>query len=275
MHQFYGLLRQLGSQLGNLEPHDGQFLLNCRIADKEIEAASLERLRKLARVVRGQKDERAMHGGQSAQFRHADLKVTQYFKQKGFKLSIGAVDLVDQQHGGRLVEDRFEQGALKQKAHGEEDIFLIGQAVCRICQRIGPCQRLLQLIAQQLGVEQLFGILPLIQRLGFVQPFIALKADQLAARRRGYALGQFGLAHACRPFQQQRLAQLVSQKYGCPNFVVGDVLLLAQRIFHLRRGIKRLRHAHRELSHWSSAPYAPGQLTESWRECTSARELCK
>ena len=112
---------------------------------------------------------------------------------------------------GCLAQNGLEQRALEQKTHGEEDIFFLGQTVGGVGQRRRVGERFLQFVAQQLGVEQLLGVFPLVERLGFVQSFVTLQADQLAAGGAGDGLGQFSLADARRPFGQQWFAQLLAR----------------------------------------------------------------
>ena len=70
---------------------------------------------------------------------------------------------------------------------------------------------LADLVAQDLRVEQLLGVLPLVERLGLVEPFVALQADQLGGERGGERLGQLGLADAGRPLDEDRLLHAVGE----------------------------------------------------------------
>ena len=95
---------------------------------------------------------------------------------------------------------------MEEETHREKDIFFQGEPVGSIRQAGGPGQGILQFVAQQLGVEQLLGIFPLVERFGFVQPFITLETDQLPTSGAGNRFCQLRLAHARRAFGQERLA---------------------------------------------------------------------
>ena len=79
--------------------------------DPVVDAAPLERVVQLARAVRGQDHDRALLGGDRADLGDRDLEVGEQLEQEGLELAVGAVDLVDQQHGRHdvVVLDRVEQ----------------------------------------------------------------------------------------------------------------------------------------------------------------------
>ena len=66
--------------------------------------------------------------------------------------------------------------------------------------------------------QQLARIVPLVQRLGGVDPVVALQPDQRRVEHRGQRLGGLGLAHPGLPLQQQRLreAEAEEQRGGQP-----------------------------------------------------------
>ncbi len=193
---------------------------------KMVQAAAFECFAQLAGVVAGQQHQRAVHRAERPKLGHAHLEIAQHFQQKCFELGIRPVDLVDQQDGRLLAQDGFQQRALQQKAHREEDIFLLRQPVGGSSQAFDPGKGLLQLIAQQLGVQELLGVFPLVERLGLIQPFVALQADQLAPGGAGDGFGQLGLAYARRAFRQQRFAQLLAEEHDRGDFIAGNILLL-------------------------------------------------
>ena len=79
------------------------------------------------------------------------------------------------------------------------------QPVQRAGQRFGAAlEDLPKLVLENLGVEKLLGVFPFVQRLGFVEPFIALHADHLEPAPGRQRLGQFGLADAGGAFHQNR-----------------------------------------------------------------------
>ena len=106
------------------------------------------------------------------------------FQQQRFELGIRLVDLVDQQHAaGRLLQ-RLQQRPRLDEFLGEEHVAEIVQLLQRRMQRLGAAEHFAELVLQDLRVEQLLGVFPLIQRLGLVEAFVALQADQLHVRAR-------------------------------------------------------------------------------------------
>ena len=174
-----------------------------------------------------------MIGGERAQLGDADLEVAQNLEEERFELGIGAVDFVDEEDDGLVAEDGLQEGALQEEAHREEDVFLVGEAVGGFGEGAGAGEGLLKLIAEQLGVQELLGVLPFVERFGLVEAFVALQTDEGTAERTGDGFGQFGFADAGGPFGEQRFAELLRQVDCCGDFVIGDVLLAAERVFGL------------------------------------------
>ena len=85
----------LGSRIAQLE-------LLVREVDVEVQAAALERVGHLARVVRGEDHERHVLRLDRAELGHAHLEVREHLEQERLELRVGLVDLVDQQQR-RLV----------------------------------------------------------------------------------------------------------------------------------------------------------------------------
>ena len=156
------------------------------------------------------------------------LEVAQDLEQERLELGVRLVDLVDQQHDriGRI--DRLQQRPRQDEAIREEHVVLGGQAVDRFRQRRRAVGHLADLVLEDLGVEQLLGVLPLVERLGFVEALVALQADQPGAGARGDDLGELGLADAGRPLDEQRLAELRGQEDHGGDVVVADVFLLGE-----------------------------------------------
>ena len=90
-------------------------------------------------------------------------------EQERLEVVVGAVDLVDQQHGGprARVLERRQQRPADQVLGAEEP--LLGE---RLAARLGEPDR-----------EQLARVVPLVQRLGGVDPLVALQADQRRVER--------------------------------------------------------------------------------------------
>jgi hypothetical protein len=101
---------------------------------------------------------------------------------------------------------RFAQRPRFDEFLGEEHVAEIMQLVQRGMQRCSTPQHLTELVLQDLCVEQLLGVFPLIQRLGFIKAFIALQTDQLLAAPMRDRFGKLGLADAGGPLDQDRLS---------------------------------------------------------------------
>src|SRR3989304_7319470 len=138
---------------------------------------------------------------QGAEFGYADLKVAEHFQEKRLELGVGAVDFIDQQQHWLRRKDRLKQRSRQEKAQGEEDILLRGDAVGSFGQGSGVPKQIVKLVTQELRVEHLLGVLPLIERLRLIQALVTLKADELPPGCRGPGLAEFCLPHAGRAFR--------------------------------------------------------------------------
>jgi len=95
-----------------------------------------------------------------------------------------------------------------------------------------------QLVLEQLRVQQLLAVFPLVQGLGFVQAFVTLHSDQGHVEDLGHALGQFGLSDTGRAFDQDRLFQVESQIDRGRDFAAGNVVDRSQALRQAVDGIK-------------------------------------
>ena len=151
------------------------------------------------------------------------LVVGEDLQQEGLELLVGLVHLVDQQHRALRLAQRAQQRARLEEALGEEQVAEAVQLLERGVQAGFLAQRGAEAVLQDLGVEELLAVLPLVQRLALVQALVALHADQRQAEPGGGGLRQLGLADAGRAFDQDRLAQVVGEKDGGRGLPVGDV----------------------------------------------------
>src|SRR5207237_10594007 len=137
-------------------------LLERWIVDPEVEAAAAQRIREVAGPIRSQDDVRTFWSPDGAELRHGDLEVGKNLEEERLELLVGAVDLVAQQHGrASRVRDRLQQRALEQERLGEDLRFRL---------RDGSAVALLQT-----DVEELLGVVPLVERGRSVEPRVALQ----------------------------------------------------------------------------------------------------
>ncbi len=163
------------------------------------QATALQRLGELAGRVGRQQRERAPHSGDRAHFGDRHLVVAEHFQQQTLDLDVGLVDLVDQQHGGFGPTDRDQQRAGQQELLGED-------VVAGLLPRLGALTRR--------DAQQLLRVVPLVERPRLVDALVALQPDQPGAGGLRDRLGELGLAHAGRTFDQQRLAEPIRQVDG-------------------------------------------------------------
>jgi hypothetical protein len=121
-----------------------------------------------------------------------DRRLGQQLEQERLELVVGAVHLIDQQHGRARarVQQRGEQRPRQQVLAGEQ-VLVLDPLAGRLGQPDG---------------EQLARVVPLVQRLVGGDALIALQADQRGVDRGGQGLGGLGLAHPGSP----------SSRIGCP-----------------------------------------------------------
>jgi len=85
-------------------------------------------------------------------------------------------------------------------------------------------------------LENLPRIVPLVDRVRDVEPFIALEPDQIGVERRGDGGRQRGLADAGFTFEEERAMQAQRQEDGNGEAVVGDVVLRGQTLLQVLDG---------------------------------------
>ncbi len=114
----------------------------------------------------------------------------------------------------------------------------------RVANRLRARHDLGELLLEDLGVEELLRVLPLVERLGLVEPLVTLQSDQLASGRGGDDLRQLGLAHAGGTFDQDRLLELLGEEHHGGDLLVADVALLAEALLDVVHGIEHSVHSH-------------------------------
>ena len=223
-------------QSGLLRAHDLEFPFGGRVVQEQVQTAPLQRGRQVPGVVRGQDHVRRVLGRERADLGNRDLVLAEQFQQHRLQGLVGPVDLVDQQHDRILGSHRLQQRARGQEPVGEEHALLGADPLHRLAQIGGVGDDLADLLPQDLGVEQLLAVVPLVECLGLVLTFVALQPQQPPAGGGGENLGQLGLPDPGRPLDQQRFVQPGLQEHGGGQALVGDVTLSGERLAHLLYG---------------------------------------
>jgi hypothetical protein len=193
----------------------------------EVEAAPLQRLGQLTGVVRREEHEGDLVRRDRAQFRNGHLVVGQDLQQERLGLDLDTVDLVDQQDDRLVGPDRLEQRTGEEELL-REDVIVDGRP------RIG--------VAVGLDAQQLFLVVPLVERLGLVEPLVALQADQPTIGHLGDRLGELRLASARRPFDEHRLAEPVGEEGNAGDPLVGQIVDVTQAVAHLLDTLETVTH---------------------------------
>ena len=166
-----------------------------------------------------------------------DLEIAEDFQQQGFELGIRLVDFVDQQHAAGGLLQRLQQRPRFDEFLGEEHVAEIVQLLERGVKRFGAAEHFAELVLQDLGVQKLLGVFPLIERLGLVQPLVALQADHLQSAPRRDRLRKLGLADAGWALDQDRLFDLLGEIDRGRDLPARNIALRGEAAFHcLDRG---------------------------------------
>src|SRR3954468_5095345 len=107
-------------ELRGVEPDDLKLVLERRVVEPQVQAAALERLGQLPRVVRGQQHDGLRARPDPAELGNRDLEVRQQLEQHRLELLVGLVDLVDQQDDRVGRGDRGHQRPLEQELLAED-----------------------------------------------------------------------------------------------------------------------------------------------------------
>src|SRR5215208_6411336 len=146
-------------ELRRVQAHDLQLVVARGVVEPEVQAAALERLGQLARVVGGQQHDRPRARLDAPELGDRDLEVREQLEQHRLELLVGLVDLVDEQDHRPLGGDRRHQRAGEEELLAE-DVVLHGRPA-----RVGRLR---------LDAQELLAVVPLVQRLGLVEALVAL-----------------------------------------------------------------------------------------------------
>ena len=223
--------------LGRVQANDLHLALDLRVVEPQVEAAPLQRLGQLARVVRGQHDDRMGARLDHAQLRDRDLEVRQDLEQHRLELLVGLVDLVDQQHDRLGGGDRLQQRPGEQELLGEDVAHRRAGRSASSRVRVVPGRRQAPL-GRGLGLDaqQLLAVVPLVQRLGLVEALVALQADQLALGGPGERLRQLGLSHSRGSLDEDGLSEPLREVGDQRRGLVGEVSDPPQRLLDVGDG---------------------------------------
>ena len=164
-----------------------------------------------------------------ADFGDGHLEFRQDFQEERLELFIRAVYLVDEQDGRLVVlGERGQQRALQQK-FAAEDVFF------------APRRRLSVAFAEP-NPQQLFGVIPLVQRGGHVQPFVTLQPDEARIQQPRHDAGYLRLAHPGAPLDEQRTLQRPRHVDGRGDGRVGDIVPSVQLADYFSYGVVRIGH---------------------------------
>ncbi len=164
-------------------------------------------------------------------------KSRENFEQEGFELGIRLVDLVDQQHAALRLLQRLQQRARLDEFLGEEDVAEIMQLVERRIERRRAAEHFAELVLQDLRIQKLLGVFPLIERLGLVEALVALQADHLEPAPAGDRFGKLGLADPRRTLDQDWLLDRLREINRRRDLAARDVSLRGKADFdRLDRG---------------------------------------
>ena len=87
--------------------------------------------------------------------------------------------------------------------------------------------------------EQLARVVPLVQRVADVEPFVALQANQIGAERGGHRGGQRGLADAGLALEEQRPLQAEREKQRNGKAAVRHVVLVGEALLKVGDGSEK------------------------------------
>jgi hypothetical protein len=184
-----------------------------------IERAPLQRVVDVTRPVRGQDDDRPGRRADRSELGNRHRVLRQKLQQEGLELIVGSIDLVDQEHRPGLVGtrgERPEKWTADEKALTVDLVFDLpdGRPAAAL-----TCSE----------VEELAGVVPLVQRLGDVDSLVALQSDELTAGDEREGPCEFGLSSTRLTLQEERPRHPHREEGDRRQTLVSEVVLLEQR----------------------------------------------
>ncbi len=86
-------------------------------------------------------------------------------------------------------------------------------------------------------LEQLTGVVPLVQRMADIEPFVALQSNQVGAERRGRGSSQCRLADTGFAFEKQGAAQAECKEDRNGEAAIRDVVLAGELLLDVGNGL--------------------------------------
>ena len=166
-----------------------------------------------------------MSGANGTKLGNRDLEFRQQFEQVAFELLVGAVDLVDQEHG-RLRAHRID--GLQQRPLDQERIAI------ELLSRRGPVDAAGGF--EDLQLENLARVVPLVDGMSDVETLVALQSDQVGVEGRRHRRGERRLADAGLALEKERALQLEREEQRHGERAIGDVVLLGKAILQIGGG---------------------------------------
>jgi hypothetical protein len=226
------LARDALVQLGRVQVHNLELALNVRVIEPEVEAAALECLRQLARVVGREQHQRVRASLDHAELWDRDLEVREHLEEHRLELLVGLVDLVDQQHHGLLRADGVQERPREQEVLAEDVVLDLLPA------SVGSLG---------LDAQQLLAVVPLVQRLRLVEALVALEPDQLALRGARDRLGELRLADPRGALHEHGLAEPPRQERHERGRLVGQIADLAEALVRVLDAVELVAHPARRI----------------------------
>ena len=170
-----------------------------------MQAAAPERVGHLAGPVAGEQEERRAPSAHGSELGDGHLPLGEDLEQERLELGVGAVDLVDQHDDGGLAR-RARAGSGRstrnRRLKNAASAPAIRSAASAMDAAPAVCAR--HRVAQELRVEHLLGVVPLVERLGLVEPLVALQSHELPRQRLRQRAGEVRLADARRALDEER-----------------------------------------------------------------------
>ncbi|ANK72489.1 hypothetical protein FA04_07550 [Ensifer adhaerens] len=195
-----------------------------------IEAAALQCVMDLAGAIGGDDDNRRFVRPDRTKFRNCHLEIGQNFQQERLEGFICPVELVDQENGrtSRIGGNGLQNRAADQETFGEDVAF------DPLAVDLAGCFR-------QADFEHLRRIVPLVDRRGDVETFVALQPDQRPVERLGQNLGDLRLADAGFALKKKRALHPECKKQHRRQRRAGEIIMCLQQCHRLFDGLWQAR----------------------------------